>query len=54
MVEELTYLEKFLTNENSVQKEIKNRLNSENACCIRFTIFWLPFFYPNIQRYVYM
>jgi len=48
MVEEITYLGKILTNENSVQEEIKNRLNSENTCYFRCTIFWLQFFYPNI------
>ena len=54
MVEELTYLGKILTNENSVQEENKTRLNSENACYIQCTIFWLRFFYPNYKdMYIY-
>jgi len=32
MVEEFKYLGTTLTNQNSVQKEIKSRLNSRNAC----------------------
>ena len=32
-VEIFTYLGKTLSNENSVQEEIKNRLKSGNACC---------------------
>jgi len=32
-VEKFKYLEKILTNQNSIQEEIKNRLKSENACC---------------------
>jgi hypothetical protein len=32
-VEEFKYLGTTLTNQNSIQKEMKNRLNSENACC---------------------
>ena len=31
-VEEFKYLETTLTNQNSIQEEIKNRLNSGNAC----------------------
>jgi hypothetical protein len=31
MVEDFKYLEETLTNQNSVQKEIKSRLNSGNA-----------------------
>jgi UDP-galactopyranose mutase len=31
-VEEFKYLETTLTNQNSIQKEIKNRLKSRNAC----------------------
>jgi len=31
-VEELKYLGKPLTNQNSIQEEIKSRLNSGNAC----------------------
>jgi len=31
-VEEFQYLGTTLTNENSIQEEIKNRLNSGNAC----------------------
>ena len=32
MVEEFEYLEKTLTNQNSIQEEIKSRLRSGNAC----------------------
>jgi len=32
-VEELKYLGTTLTNQNSIQVEIKSRLNSGNACC---------------------
>jgi len=31
-VEEFKYLGTTLTNQNSIQEEIKSRLNSENAC----------------------
>jgi len=31
-VEEFKYLETILTNQNSIQEEIKNRLKSRNAC----------------------
>jgi predicted RNA-binding protein YlxR (DUF448 family) len=33
MAKELKYLERNLTNQNSIQKEIKSRLKSRNACC---------------------
>jgi hypothetical protein len=33
-VEEFKYLETTLTNQNSIQEEIKSRLESENACYI--------------------
>jgi len=32
MVEQLKYLGKTLTNQKSIQEEIKSRLNSGNAC----------------------
>jgi hypothetical protein len=32
MVEDLKYLETTLTNQNSIQEEIKSRLKSGNAC----------------------
>jgi hypothetical protein len=32
-VEEFTYLGIILTNQNSIQEEIKSRLKSGNACC---------------------
>jgi hypothetical protein len=32
MVEEFKYLGKTLRNQNSIQEEIKSRLNSQNAC----------------------
>ena len=32
-VEEFTYLGTTLTNQNSIQEEIKSRLKSGNACC---------------------
>jgi hypothetical protein len=33
MVEQFKYLVTNLTNKNSIQEEIKNRLKSGNACC---------------------
>ena len=35
-VEELKYLGTILTNQNSVQEEIKSRLKPGNACCRSF------------------
>ena len=32
MVDEFKYLERTLTNQNSIQEEIKSRLKSGNAC----------------------
>jgi hypothetical protein len=32
-VEQFKYLGRILTNQNSIQEEIKNRLKSDNACC---------------------
>jgi len=32
-MEELKYLETTLTNQNSIQEEMKSRLKSGNACC---------------------
>ena len=40
-VEEFKYLGTTLTNQNSIQEEIKSRLKSGNAC-------YLPVFYPKI------
>ena len=48
------YLGKILTNQNSIQEEIKSRLNSENACYIilctvfRLSVFRLPVFHLEI------
>jgi len=33
MVEQFKYLGTLLTNQNSLQEEIKSRLKSGNACC---------------------
>jgi hypothetical protein len=32
-VEDFKYLGKTLTNQNCIQEEIKNRLETRNACC---------------------
>jgi len=33
-VEEFKYVGTTITNQNSIQEEIKSRLKSENACCL--------------------
>ena len=45
-VEEFRYLGTTLTNKNSIQEEIKNRLKMGNACYFRCRIFYLPVCYP--------
>ena len=52
-VEEFKYLGTTLTNQNSIQEEIKSRLKSGNACYHSLRIFCLPVFYPKIQRLSY-
>ena len=47
-VEEFKYLGTTLTNQNSIQEEIKSRLKSENAGYHSVQIFCLPICYPNI------
>jgi hypothetical protein len=47
-VEEFKYLGTKLTDQNSIQAEIKSRLKLGNACIIRFRIFCLPECYPKI------
>jgi len=48
-VEDFKYLGVTLTNQNSLQQEIKNGLKSWNACyIIRCRIFYLPVSYPKI------
>jgi len=47
-VEEFKYLGTTLTNQNSIQKEIKSRLQSGNAGYIWCKIFCLPFCYTKI------
>jgi len=39
-VEELKYLGTNLTNQNSIQKDIKSRLKSENVCCHSMKNLW--------------
>ena len=47
-VEEFRYLGKTLTNQNSIQEEIKSRLKSGMLAIIRCRIFCLPVCYPKI------
>ena len=47
-VEELKYLGTTLTKQNSIQEEIKSRLNSGNACSHSVHILCLPVCYPKI------
>ena len=35
-VEEFKYMGRILTNQNSIQEEMKNKLNSRNACYLSF------------------
>jgi hypothetical protein len=44
-VAKFKYLGKTLTNKNDIRDEIKNRLNSGNACFIQSKIFHLPISY---------
>jgi len=48
MVEEFTYLGTTLTNQNSIQEEIKSRLKSGNACYHVVQNFCLSVCYPKI------
>jgi hypothetical protein len=45
-VEEFKYLGTTLTDQNSIQKEIKSRLKLRNACCHSVQNFCLPGCYP--------
>ena len=47
-VQEFEYLGKTLTNQNSIQEEIKSRLMSRNTYIIRCRIFCLLICYPKI------
>jgi len=47
-VEQCKYLETTITNQNSIQEEIKSRLKSGNVCYIWCRIFCLPVCYPKI------
>ena len=47
-VEEFKYLGTTLTNQNSIQEEIKSILKLKNAFFIRYRIFCLPVWYPKI------
>ena len=46
-VEQFKYLGTALTNQNSIQEEIKSRLKSGNACCL-CRLFCLPVCYPKM------
>jgi hypothetical protein len=48
MVEDFKYLEKTLTDQNSIQKEIKSRLKLGIACCPQCKTFCFPVCYPKI------
>jgi hypothetical protein len=48
MVHEFKYLGTTLTNQNSIQEEIKSRLKSGMLSVIRCRIFCLPVCYPKI------
>ena len=49
IVEQFKYLRKALTNQKSIQEEIKSRLKSWNACYHSVCrIFCLPFCYPRM------
>jgi hypothetical protein len=48
MVEEFKYLGTTLTNQNSVQEEIKSRLKLWNACYNSVKIFCIPVCYQKI------
>ena len=53
-VEQFKYLRTNLTNQNSVQEEIKNRLSQRMFAIIRCIISCLPVCYPKIQRSRYI
>ena len=45
-LEELKYLGKNITNQNSIQEEIRSRMKSRNACNHSVQNFCLPICYP--------
>ena len=47
-VVEFKYLEKTLTNKNSIHEETKSKLNSGNTCYHLCRILFLPVYYPEI------
>jgi hypothetical protein len=47
-VEEFKYLERTVTNQNSIQEEIKSRLKSGNACHHSVQNLYFPVCYPKI------
>ena len=47
-LEEFKYLGTALTNQNSIQNEIKSRLKLGNACYHSVQKLWLPVCYPKI------
>ena len=47
-VEDFKYLGTTLTNQNSIQEEIKCKLKLGNICIIRCRIFCLPVCYPKL------
>ena len=47
-VEQLKYFTTTMTNQNSIQEEIKNRLKSGNVCCHLMQNFCLPVCSPKI------
>ena len=47
-VEEFKHLGTTLTNQNSIQEEIKSRSKSENACCLSVQNLLSSSFYPKI------
>jgi hypothetical protein len=49
MVEEFRCLRTTLTNQNSIQEEIKSRLKLRNACYHSVHIFRLPVCYPKFN-----
>jgi hypothetical protein len=49
-VEELNNTRTNLTNQNSIQEEIKSRLKSAMLSIIQCKIFYLPICYPKISR----
>jgi hypothetical protein len=47
-MEELKYMGTSMTNQNSIQEEIKSRLKSANACYLSVQNFCLPVCYPKL------